>query len=241
MGRAATLPGAELGVTHMKRLLAGGLALGIMGVGGAFLAGPGAAQEPSFDVVEHLDANLTPTVVQGGGTVTVTSVDPCPQPPDVDEPTDELIWAFGMAGWLDPNDPTVQPGDLVGEGTAPVAEDGSWEVTFTAPTTSGAYEFFAICLAADVPAGEDDLGDIVEDAAATLGGDDGGHHTTTTGTCSQQPCHTQPTTTEPPPPSTDPTVPPTETAVFLYGPEAFTVQGAPAPAPAVPGRPRFSG
>lgn len=211
-------------------------------MGGALLAGPGAAQEPSFDVVEHLDANLTPTVVQGGGTVTVTSVDPCPQPPDVDEPTEELIWAYGLAGWLDPNDPTVQPGDLVGEGTAPVAEDGTWEVTFTAPATSGAYELFAICLAADVPAGEEDLGDIVEDAAATLGGDDdGGHHPPTSEPCSQQPCHTQPTTSEPP--STEPTVPepPTDTAVYLYGPEAFTVQGAPAPATPVPGTPDFTG
>jgi hypothetical protein len=218
----------------MKRFLAGGLVLGITAVGGAFLAGPGAAQEPSFDVVEHLDANLTPTVVQGGATVTVTSVDPCPQPPDVDEPTEELIWAFGLAGWLDPNDPTIQPGDVVGEGTAPVAEDGTWEVTFAAPATSGAYEFFAICLAADVPEGEDDLGDIVEDAAATLGGDHGEH---------EEPPGTQPTVTEPPPSSTEPTVtvPPTETAVYLYGPEAFTVQGAPAPATPVPGTPDFTG
>jgi hypothetical protein len=244
----------------MKKLLAGGLALGLAGVGAAILAGPTGAQEPAFDVVEHVDAELTPTIVGGGETVTVTSVDPCPQPPEVEEPTDELIWAFGATGWLNPEDPSDQPGDLVGEGTAPVAEDGTWEVTFQAPETSGAYEFFAICLAADAPAGES-VDDVVEDAAeaaaqvapeavdsvqgfAGTGDEDheGPDHTLPTVPCSQQPCDTTPPPTEPPPPPTEPTIPPDfETAVYLYGPEAFTVQGAPAPAVPVSDEPEFTG
>jgi hypothetical protein len=224
----------------MRRSLAGALAIGVVGASSALLAGPGGAQEPDFDVVEHLDASLTPAMVSAGQTVTVTSVDPCPQPPDVEEPTDELAWAFGPAGWLDPNDPTVQPGDLTDQGTAPVAEDGTWEVTFPAPATSGAYEFFAICLAANVPEGEgvedvmEDAAEQAEQAAATLGDDHGGDDHG--GSSSTTP------STEPPPSSTEPTMPPpSETAVFLYGPEAFTVQGAPAPAAPVAGQPRFSG
>jgi hypothetical protein len=235
----------------MKKLLAGGLALGLVGVGGAILAGPTAAQEPDLGVIEHLDAELTPTVVNGGETVTVTSVDPCPQPPEVPAPVTTVAWAYGPAGWLNPDDPNDQPLDFIEEGEGPVAEDGSWEVTFQATETSGAYEFFAACVPGDAPEGG--LGDMVEPAGEAVeetgeaveevapdiqgfagsgrtGGDDHDgddpDHTLPTMPCSQQPCDST-TTTEAPPP-TEP--PPPQLTTFLYGPEAFTVEGAPAPA-----------
>jgi hypothetical protein len=247
----------------MKKLLAGGLALGLVGVGGAILAGPTAAQEPDLGVIEHLDAELTPTIVNGGETVTVTSVDPCPQPPEVEAPVTTVAWAYGPAGWLNPDDPNDQPLDFVEEGQAPVAEDGSWEVTFQATQTSGAYEFFAACVPGTAPEGG--LDDMVEDAGEAVeetgeaveevtpeiqgfagngatGGDDheGPDHTLPTLPCSQQPCDTT-TTTEAPPPTEPPPPEPPVLSTFLYGPEAFTVQGAPAPAVPVTDEPEFTG
>lgn len=234
----------------MKKLLAGGLALGFVGIGTALFAAPGGAQEDlGFDFIETLDASLTPTTVSGGGTVTVTSVDPCPGADEVVDPFTKVIWGVGSPGWL--NTDTFE-GEVFDEGEAALNADGSWTVTFTASTAPGNYDFFAVC-ATDGVAVDEDGDAAVAEAAEVLGGDHGddepegeeppivcpevpevlgGDHTPSTET---------PPTTECPeptlPPSSDttapPTTPPEEIGVWVYGPESFTV-GAGAPVPGTP-------
>jgi len=228
----------------MKKLLAGGLALGFVGVGAALIATPGGAQEeePGFDFIEQLDATLTPTDVSGGETVTVTSDEGCPTTDEVVEPFTQLVWGLGAPGWLDLE---TFEGEVVDEGEVPLNEDGSWTVTLTAPTAPGDYEFFAVCATDDVSI--DDEGPAVGAAAETLGGhhgggdDDGGdecppadeagalggnHDTTTTTVCE--------TTTTTTPPTSDTTQPPEEEiGIWYYGPLGFTVNEGAAPVPPV--------
>jgi hypothetical protein len=253
----------------MKKLLAGGLALGFVGVGTALLAVPGGAQEEGgFDFIETLDANLTPTTVQGGGTVTVTSVDPCPGTDEVVEPFTKVVWGYGDRGWL--NQDTFE-GEVYDEGEAALNEDGSWTVTFQAISAPGDYEFFAVCATDGVAVTEDAAGDAeaaVAEAAEVLGGDHGdgdecpepqtlgGDHGGDE--CPPEPCpdpvplggdhggsSSTPTTECPPPssgttapPSSSTTAPPPEIGIWLYGPEAFTVTAGAAP---VPEEPPYSG
>jgi hypothetical protein len=245
----------------MKKLLVGGLALGFAGIGTALIAAPGGAQEdPGFDFVENLDANLTPTTVQGGGTVTVTSVDACPGADEVVEPFTHIVWGVGSLGWL--NTDTFE-GEVVDEGEAPLNADGSWTVTLTAPSAPGDYDFFAVCATDDVSV--DDEGAAVGDAAETLGGHhDGGDEPECPEPVEPQtlggddegeecppPCPEVPEvlggghdTTAPPstecPPTTDTTAPPTteqppeEIGIWFYGPESFTVTQGAAPVPDQP-------
>lgn len=249
----------------MKKLLAGGLALGFVGVGTALLAAPGGAQEdPGFDFVENLDANLTPTTVAGGGTVTVTSVDACPGADEVVEPFTTVVWGVGSPGWL--NTETFE-GEVFDEGEAPLNADGSWTVTLQAPSAPGNYDFFAVCATDEVSVEEE--GAAVAEAAETLGGNHGeepecpepqvlgGEGEEGGEECPPEPCPEVPevlggdhgeepttSTTECPPPTepTEPTTPPTEPpdeeiGVWFYGPESFTVTaGAP-----VPGTPEVTG
>jgi len=245
----------------MKKLLAGGLALGFVGVGTALLAAPGGAQEDlGFDFIETLDANLTPTTVTGGGTVTVTSVDPCPGADEVVDPFTKVIWGVGNPGWLDTE---TFEGEVFDEGETALNADGSWTVTLTASTAPGNYDFFAVCATDGVAVEDDAEGPAVGEAAEVLGG---GHHDDEGDegeeppvdcpdvpevdaevlTGGHTPSTTAPPTTECPPPTTappssdttaPPTTPPEEIGVWVYGPESFTVTaGAP-----VPGTPAVTG
>jgi hypothetical protein len=233
----------------MKKLLAGGLALGFVGVGAALIATPGGAQEeePGFDFIENLDADLTPTTVSGGETVTVTSIDGCPTTDEVVEPFTKLVWGVGAPGWLDLE---TFEGEVVDEGETALNEDGSWSFTLTAPSAPGDYEVFAVCATDDVSI--DDEGAVVAEAAETLGGhhgggdDDGGEEcppvddAETAGALGGD--HTPPST-ECPPPTSDTTQPPTsdttqppeeEIGIWYYGPEAFTVTAGATPVPETP-------
>jgi hypothetical protein len=55
----------------MNKWLGGGFAFGFAAIGTLVLAGPGSAQ------AEPLQATIEPTTVEQGGTVTLTSIDPC--------------------------------------------------------------------------------------------------------------------------------------------------------------------
>lgn len=89
------------------------------------LAGPLAleTQSTSFAQQTALNATLSPLYVLPGGKVTVSSVDPCPQPMTV-------FWDLGPGS----------PSGSVNTGT-----DGRWSLTLTAPTAVGVAPFFARC------------------------------------------------------------------------------------------------
>lgn len=248
----------------MKRWIAGGLALGLAGVGGGLLASPGIAQEDDggFDFITRLNASLSPTVVQGGGTITASSTDPCPQPPEVEQDVVEVSWAYGPRDWFNIEEFT-DVGEVVDVGTAPVNDDGSWEFSFNATQTSGAYQLVVVCIpepvaetmpedpgaaleeledlanqaAENAAAAAEDAADIQGFAGRTGGDDHDGDHGGSTSTVPEETT----TTTAPTSSTTPSTVPEVEEGYYVYGPLDFTVQGAPAPATPVQRRPNFTG
>jgi hypothetical protein len=202
----------------MNRLFGGAVAFGLASVGALALGSPVGAQEGS-EVL--LDATVSPEIVAPGEDVTATSVDACTVP----EAGGDLYWvAFPVAG--------EEP---IGEGVAPLEGDGSWSVTFAAPSDPGDYEFYALC-PGDLPPGEEDeLEELLTEAPdelATLGDEPEG----------EEPPGEEPPGEEPVP-------------VFeYYGPEYFAVASdeqppapnpeAPptaAPAQPVPGEPTYTG
>ena len=92
----------------------------------AALTGPLAVETRSSSPAQpapQLSATLTPLYVTPGGQVTVTAIQPCPQPMQV-------IWSLG-------------PGGL--SGSAATGADGKWVVRFPAPAHTGVVPFFAHC------------------------------------------------------------------------------------------------
>jgi|SRR6266545_7358614 len=91
----------------------------------AALAGPLASETDGASTAQQTEllARLSPAVVTTGGTVTVTSIDPCPE-------ARMVFWSLG-------------PGSL--SGSANTDADGSWTVRFTAPSRTGTSPFFAHC------------------------------------------------------------------------------------------------
>lgn len=89
------------------------------------VAGPLAVATDSSSPIQQtgFTASITPTYVNPGLQVTVTSIQPCPQPMQV-------FWSLG-------------PGGL--SGSVSTAVDGSWTVRFAAPQTPGVSPFFAHC------------------------------------------------------------------------------------------------
>jgi hypothetical protein len=205
--------------------MAGGLALGLSSVGALALAGPAGAQEdpPVEDV--QLEGTLSADLVGPGDEVTASSVDNCTVPEEGD--AGELwwmVWAF---------DERADAPEF--EDQIPVEADGSWSVTFEAPDAAGDYEFFAVCMPADLPEDEvDELQSMAAQAVTTLG-DEG----------------------EGPEVPDEPEGGEEEPLTFEYYDLLFTVEGAetpptepPAPAPAPPaaapaqpvaGQPTFTG
>jgi hypothetical protein len=98
--------------------------IGALVVAGA-LAGPLAGETDGAGTAQqtNLLARLTPAYVTAGGTVTVTSVDPCPQ-------VMQVFWSLG-------------PGGL--SGSAVTGADGRWTIHFNAPQGAGVSPFFAHC------------------------------------------------------------------------------------------------
>ena len=142
----------------MKRLVAGGLALGFTAVGSLALGSPAGAQEdPAPDEVQ-LEGALSADVVAPGEAVTASSVDPC----TVTEEGGELIWVVFSA------DPEVEEPEL--DGSTALEADGSWSVEFQAPDAAGDYEFDAICVPGDLPGDEEEqLEAMAADSLQTLG------------------------------------------------------------------------
>src|SRR5262245_53930682 len=122
----------------MKRLLGGGLALGLAAVGSVAIAGPSLAQAPPEPEFVQLEGALSTDVAAPGQEITASSVDPC----TVSEAgPGELFWlVFAVAEDLPRS-----------EDEAPVGDDGHWEVTFSAPQDAGE----VVCVAVGVPAGEE--------------------------------------------------------------------------------------
>jgi hypothetical protein len=137
----------------MNRWMAGGagvvLSAGLL----VALAAPGLAQEePEYHEFQG-EADVEPVEPQPGDQVTVSD-DRC------HDGTSDLWWA------LQP----IAGGSILEVGQEPLAEDGSWEVTFLAPDESGDYLFFGLCLPPGVD--EPDLATIdrvqVEDVPVDL-------------------------------------------------------------------------
>jgi hypothetical protein len=134
----------------MRKLLAGGFALGLASAGSAVLAVPTGAQqnpglpEPQFPEYE---VDISPDPASAGDTVTVTPVTPCTLNPGTEEPG-TLLW---FADWFtdDGN------GEEIGTGEVSLDADGNWVVTFEAPAVTAHGEFFAFCL----PTGIEDEAD----------------------------------------------------------------------------------
>lgn len=207
----------------MKRLCGGAVAFGLATVGALALGSPVGAQEGS-EVL--LDATVAPELVAPGEDVTATSVDACTVP----EGGGELYWVTFP----------VEGAEPVDEGVAPVEGDGTWSVTFAAPSDPGDYEFYALCPGDLPPAEEEELEDLLSespDALIAQGGEPEGE---------------EPPGEEPPgeePPGEEPL------PVFeYYGPEYFSVasdEQPPAPGPEapptaapaqpVPGEPTYTG
>lgn len=92
----------------------------------AALVGPLALETRSSSTAQPgppLTATLAPMYVNPGGQVTVTALQPCPQPMQV-------MWSLG-------------PGAL--SGTVATGPDGKWVVRFPAPAGVGNVPFFAHC------------------------------------------------------------------------------------------------
>jgi hypothetical protein len=89
------------------------------------LAGPLAVETDGASIAQqtNLLARLTPAFVTAGATVTVTSIDPCPQ-------VMQVFWSLG-------------PGAL--SGSTVTQADGRWTIRFNAPMGAGVSPFFAHC------------------------------------------------------------------------------------------------
>jgi hypothetical protein len=90
------------------------------------LVGPMAEETRSSSPAQPaptLTATLAPLYVNPGGQVTVSAIQPCPQPMQV-------VWSLG-------------PGGL--SGSAATGVDGKWVVRFPAPAGVGVVPFFAHC------------------------------------------------------------------------------------------------
>jgi hypothetical protein len=122
----------------MKRLLASGFALGLIGASSIAGAGLAGAQEPAPDL--DLAATLSPDTVAPGATITVQSDDVC----DVADGERFLYWDVWPADEED-----FPPGDEVDLGMEDLSGDGSWQVTFDAPATAGAFNFWPLCASSD--------------------------------------------------------------------------------------------
>lgn len=112
----------------MNRLLAGGLVAGFAGAATLALAVPGSAQTQGELI--QLDATLEPTEVDAGDDVTVTSEDTCSFFEDGPS-TGTIEWAVFDSdhNW----DEVLAGAHPVIYGSEELAEDGSWEVVFSAP------------------------------------------------------------------------------------------------------------
>jgi hypothetical protein len=89
------------------------------------LAGPLAVETDGASIAQqtNLLARLTPAFVTAGATVTVTSIDPCPQ-------VMQVFWSLG-------------PGAL--SGSTVTQADGRWTIRFNAPMGAGVSPFFVHC------------------------------------------------------------------------------------------------
>jgi hypothetical protein len=122
----------------MKRLLATGCALGLLGAGSIAFATLAGAQEPPPDL--DLAAMLSPGSVAPGATITVTSDDRC----DTSTGDRFLYWDVWPA-----EEEAFTPGQEVDLGMQDLQADGSWQVGFDAPATAGSYNFWPLCASRD--------------------------------------------------------------------------------------------
>jgi hypothetical protein len=130
----------------MKKMIAGGAALTLAGVGAVALAGPLGAQEDA----PLLSATVSPNPVEPGAEVTVNPAELCPSG------TEYLGWwvmdEFGIEVYdtnveFVPADevPDDIEGDVVNLEALDAVEDGAWSVTFNAPQAEDDYFFVATC------------------------------------------------------------------------------------------------
>lgn len=121
----------------MNRWMAGGLGGVVSGGLLLALAVPGLAQgDPEYDEFQR-EADFQPLEPRTGEQVTASD-DTC------HEGTSDIWWALR----------SYSDGSIHDVGQAPLAGDGSWEVTFQAPDEAGEYLFFGLCL----PPGVDEPG-----------------------------------------------------------------------------------
>ena len=115
----------------MRRVLVGGIAAGLAGASLMAWSLPASAQEGEEPPM--LAATLEPATVATGGTVTVSSVDPCPE-------GDTVVLGIGPEGWYYEDEPTPLAVSAV-----PLAEDGSWTTAEPVPFPAGGYEVLGYC------------------------------------------------------------------------------------------------
>jgi hypothetical protein len=112
--------------------MAGGLLSALALAGTTVLPTASVADEPPDEpqVGEFQgEADLVPSPVDGGEQVTASDS-------SCFEGTDRIWWSLRAEGEVVPSL----------KGTAPLADDGSWELTFAAPHEGGDWLFFAVCL-----------------------------------------------------------------------------------------------
>lgn len=144
-------PSAKRESMLMKRLLGGGLAFGLAAIGSVVVAGPTLAQEPPEPEFVQLDGALSTDVAAPGEEITASSLDPCTVS---EEGAGELFWAVAA---VDEEVTRV-------EDVAPLADDGSWQVTFSAPDDAGEFVFFGVCIPAGLePPPEEELDQLPAD------------------------------------------------------------------------------
>jgi len=137
----------------MKRMLVGGLALGFTAVGTLALGGPVGAQTED-DFVER-QGSLSASSAAPGEELIASSVDSCTVP---EGETRELYWSVWAVDGAEP----------VVEEFQTLEADGTWSVTFEAPSDPGDYDFYAVCepdLPAEEPAEEEE--EMLDDLAAS--------------------------------------------------------------------------
>lgn len=151
----------------MRKLLAGTLALGVVGVSAIGWAGTSSAQLPEPQIVQ-LGLTLSADVVDPGQDITV-SPEACTPDPDA-EAEATVLWVWYDAEDADPFD----------EGEVAMAEDGSWELTFTTPSQPGEYWFSAYCLPAGFEGDEAEFEACFPDEVEPFAATEGEEHGTTT-------------------------------------------------------------